>query len=58
MKQAKPFCITKRQVWETYKRAKANKGTAGVDGQTFEKFVENLQDNLRTRKRRVQSEQF
>ena len=46
MKQAKPFCITKRQVWEAYKRVKANKGAAGVDGQTIEKFAENLQDNL------------
>jgi RNA-directed DNA polymerase len=46
LKQAKPFCITKRQVWEAYKRVKANKGAAGVDGQTIEKFEENLQDNL------------
>ena len=46
LKQAKPFCITKRQVWEAYKRVKANKGAAGVDGQTIEKFAENLQDNL------------
>jgi group II intron reverse transcriptase/maturase len=46
LKQAKPFCITKRQVWEAYKRVKANKGAAGVDGQTIEKFTEDLQDNL------------
>ena len=46
LKQAKPFCITKRQVWEAYKRVKANKGAAGVEGQTIEKFAENLQDNL------------
>jgi RNA-directed DNA polymerase len=46
LKQAKPFCITKRQVWEAYKRVKANKGAAGVDGQTIERFAENLQDNL------------
>jgi RNA-directed DNA polymerase len=46
LKQAKPFCITKRQVWEAYKRVKANKRAAGVEGQTIEKFAENLQDNL------------
>jgi RNA-directed DNA polymerase len=38
LKQAKPFCITKRHVWEAYKRVKANKGSAGVDGQTIEAF--------------------
>jgi RNA-directed DNA polymerase len=46
MEQAKPFSITKRQVWEAYKRVKANKGAAGVDEQTIEKFEENLSDNL------------
>ena len=46
MKQAKPFCITKRQVWEAYKRVKANKGAAGVDGQTLEAFEQDLEGNL------------
>ncbi len=46
MKQAKPFSITKYQVWEAYKRVKVNKGGAGVDGQTIEEFEENLKDNL------------
>ncbi len=46
LKQAKPFCITKRQVWEAYKRVKANKGSAGVDGQTIEAFEEDLKGNL------------
>ena len=32
LKQAKPFDITKRQVWEAYKQVKANNGAAGVDG--------------------------
>ena len=32
MSQTKSFNITKRQVWEAYKKVKANKGSAGVDG--------------------------
>jgi group II intron reverse transcriptase/maturase len=46
LEQAKPFCITKREVWEAYKRVKANKGAAGVDGQTIEAFEEDLEGNL------------
>jgi len=29
MSKAKPFCISKQEVWEAYKRVKANKGAAG-----------------------------
>ncbi len=46
MEQAKPFSITKRQVWEAYKQVKANQGAAGVDGQTIEAFEEDLEGNL------------
>ncbi|MDR4488236.1 MAG: group II intron reverse transcriptase/maturase [Nitrospirales bacterium] len=46
MTQAKPFPITKRQVWEAYKRVKAKQGGAGVDGQTVADFEEELDDNL------------
>jgi len=46
MNQAKPFPITKRQVWEAYKRVKANQGGAGVDGQTLKEFEAGLKDNL------------
>jgi RNA-directed DNA polymerase len=44
--KAKPFCISKREVWEAYKRVKANKGAAGVDGQSISKFEEDLKNNL------------
>lgn len=46
MNQAKPFPITKRQVWEAYKRVKANQGGAGVDGQTLAEFEMDLKNNL------------
>ena len=46
MRQAKPFPISKRQVWEAYRRVKANQGGAGVDGQTLEEFEQKLGDNL------------
>ena len=46
MTQAKPFPVTKRQVWEAYKRVKANKGGAGVDGQTLEDFEQDVGDKL------------
>jgi RNA-directed DNA polymerase len=38
MSEAKPFCISKWEVWQAYKRVKANKGAAGVDEQTFYKI--------------------
>lgn len=46
MDNAKPFCIPKREVWEAYKRVKANQGAAGVDGQSIEQFEEDLENNL------------
>jgi RNA-directed DNA polymerase len=44
--KAKPFCIAKREVWEAYKRVKANRGAAGVDGQSITEFEKDLSDNL------------
>lgn len=46
MNPAKSFPITKRQVWEAYKRVKANRGGAGVDAQTLEEFDQDLSNNL------------
>jgi len=42
MVKAKSFEIAKREVWEAYKRVKANRGAAGVDGVTIAKFEQNL----------------
>ncbi len=42
----KPFDISKREVWEAFKRVKANQGAAGVDGQSITAFEANLADNL------------
>jgi RNA-directed DNA polymerase len=44
--RAKPFEIPKREVWEAYKRVKANQGAAGVDGQSIAEFEKDLTDNL------------
>jgi RNA-directed DNA polymerase len=44
--KAKPFCISKWEVWEAYKRIKANQGAAGVDGQSVAELEEDLKDNL------------
>ncbi|MGB2843726.1 MAG: hypothetical protein WBC02_02600 [Candidatus Aminicenantaceae bacterium] len=38
--------ITKRQVWEAYKKVKANKGSAGVDRVSLKDYEANLGDNL------------
>jgi RNA-directed DNA polymerase len=46
LNQAKPFPITKRQVWEAYKSVKANQGGAGVDEQSLAEFAEDLENNL------------
>ena len=46
MEKAKPFDIPKRLVWEAYQLVRANDGAAGIDGQTLEKFDEDLSKNL------------
>ena len=50
MKQSKslgkPFEISKWAVAEAYRRVKANKGAAGVDGLSIEGFESNLKGNL------------
>jgi retron-type reverse transcriptase len=44
--EAKLFKIPKREVWEAYKRVKANQGAAGVDGQSIAEFEADLENNL------------
>lgn len=46
MDKVKPFSIAKRDVWEAYKRVKANRGAAGVDGETIAAFEQDLGNNL------------
>lgn len=42
----KPFEISKLWVLDAYHRVKANKGAAGIDGQTLEDFEKDLKNNL------------
>ena len=42
----KSFDISKREVWEAYRRVKANRGAAGVDGCSIEDFERDLKNNL------------
>jgi len=46
MNEAKPFCISKKEVWEAYQRVKENKGAAGIDEQSIEDFEKRLKKNL------------
>ena len=46
MDEAKPFDIPKREVWEAFKKVKANQGAAGVDGQSIAGFEADLANNL------------
>jgi RNA-directed DNA polymerase len=44
--EAKPYNIPKQLVWEAYQRVKANRGAAGVDGETLAAFEKDLMNNL------------
>jgi RNA-directed DNA polymerase len=46
LKKAKPFEISKKVVWEAWKRVKANHGAAGVDEESIADFEKDLKDNL------------
>jgi RNA-directed DNA polymerase len=44
--KARPFNISKREVWLAYKRVRENRGAAGVDDQTIAEFEKDLSNNL------------
>ena len=46
MTSTKPFVIAKRAVWEAYQQVKANRGSAGIDGESIAMFDEKLSKNL------------
>jgi hypothetical protein len=46
MSKAKPFSISKQEVWEAYQKVKAHHGAAGVDGQSIAAFEKELKNNL------------
>src|SRR5579859_4798249 len=46
MSGPKPFEISKEMIWEAYRRVKANRGAAGIDGETIEEYEQHLKGNL------------
>jgi hypothetical protein len=44
--EAKPFCISRGEVWEAYLRVKSKQGAAGLEGQSIEEFERDLKKNL------------
>ena len=46
MGKAKPFCISKQEVLDAFKRVKSNRGAAGVDEQSIEEFDGDMKNNL------------
>jgi hypothetical protein len=46
MNEAKPFLISKHDVWDGYQPVKANEGAAGVDQQSIAEFERDLKNNL------------
>ena len=46
MPEAKPYDIPKQLVWDAYQRVKANRGAAGVDGESLAAFEKDLKGNL------------
>ena len=46
MSGAKPFAISKQEVWKAYLQVKSNGGAAGVDAESIEAFEQDLKGNL------------
>ncbi|OLE20113.1 MAG: group II intron reverse transcriptase/maturase [Catenulispora sp. 13_1_20CM_3_70_7] len=43
---AKPFDISKQEVWDAWVKVRGNKGASGVDGVSIEAFEKDLKNNL------------
>ncbi len=46
MDKAKSFDISKQVVWDAYRRVRANRGAAGVDGESLAMFEKDLKGQL------------
>ena len=46
METPKPYAISRQLVWDAYQRVKANRGAAGVDGQSLAAFAAEEKNNL------------
>jgi RNA-directed DNA polymerase len=46
MSEARPYSISKQEVWKAYEKVKANKGAAGIDEQSIQNFERRLKNNL------------
>jgi RNA-directed DNA polymerase len=44
--EAKSYAIPKQLVWDAYQRVQANRGAAGVDGESLAAFEHDLKNNL------------
>jgi RNA-directed DNA polymerase len=55
VEKATPCSMSKRQVWEAYKRVQANQGAAGVEGQAIAECERDLENTLYKRWNRLAS---
>jgi RNA-directed DNA polymerase len=46
MEETKSVPVTQAMVWEAFRKVKANRGSAGIDGQSIADFEEKLESNL------------
>jgi group II intron reverse transcriptase/maturase len=46
MEERKSFPVTKRMVWEAYKKVRRNRGSSGIDQVSIDDFEKNLSNNL------------
>ena len=53
--ETKSIPITKRMIWESYKKVRKNKGAAGIDEETIDMYEQRLEDNLYTLWNRMSS---